>query len=148
MDDPLDRLPAAPMSRRRLFMLSGGAVLLGLLALLLVRYAYTFRAGIERRDQRAQLEQIARELSARVRNGEDPSAFTIYSLIGAPEDSRLSPFGEFHMTLAGSAPAYAGTRFTFTSGGRVVITLAVRDVSAADWTLDEEPLPGLLEFWK
>lgn len=129
-------------------MLSGGAALMGLLAMVLVRYSYNYRDQIERADQRYQLEMMAKELQARVRGGQEARAYTVYSLIGAAEGSRLSPFGEFAMTVQGHGPKYAGTTITFTSKDVVVLTLTVTDVHNGLWTIEEVPVPGWWEVWK
>lgn len=128
--------------------LAGGAIVMGLLALLLVRYSYNYREHAERTDQRYQLEMMAKELQGRVRGGQEARAYTVHSLIGAAEGARLSPFGEYAMSVQGHGPKYAGTTITFTSKDVVVLTLTISDVHNGQWTIDEVPVPQWWELWK
>lgn len=129
-------------------MLSGGAALLGLLALVLVAQSYDYRDGIERGQQRDRVLMIAGELQDRVKTGQDARIYTVHVLIGAGEGSKLAPVGDFTLKVAGTNPKYEGTTVMYAVDDKPVITLTVSDLTAGEWTVEEVPMPSWWEFWK
>lgn len=136
------------MSRRKLMLLSFGALLLGLLAYGMVREAQVFALESRRADHRDRVLTIVEELRARVKNREDAGKFTLYGLIGAAEGAKLSVYGDFALNLQGQPPSHAGTTVTFGAPDAAEITLTVKDLSAGEWTIEETELPSWWEVWK
>lgn len=136
------------MTRRKLMFLAAGAVVLGMVALIMARYMQVVQQASQRADDRNRVIGIIVELRGYAQGSQPLDGLTPHMLLGAMEGARISPRGDYSLTIAGSGPAWQGTRAVFTSGGSDVVVLTVKDLAAGDWDMEEEPLPSFLEFWK